>query len=196
MADSDSTSPDKKRQEPPPIEFLKPGEEQPAPPAQPQQPAAWVTRPEDYMRPPYAQAPAPPRPTAAGEGRTSRIGGIVLALAGISSIAYLLGTSLTPMSVAQYQNLTTDSSVYVFNQVCGTIVTWSQAIALLAGVMAFQRMNWRFTVSCAFFVMLSLAGFFLLVALGGVLDGFLALSGFLSLAGFVLVLIGRREFLS
>ncbi len=194
MADSDAVPPDKKRQEPPPIEFLKPGEEQPAP-QQPQQPSAWVTRPEDYMRPTYTQAPAPQRPTPSG-GRMARLAGIALALAGISSIAYLLGTSLTPMSAAQYQNLSNDTSVYAFNQVCGAVVTWAQAIALLTGVMAFQRMNWRFTVSCAFFVMLSLAGIFLLVALGGVVDGFLALSGFLSVLGFVFLFMGRAEFVT
>jgi hypothetical protein len=193
MADSDSRSDDKRRQEPPPIEFLKPGETQ-APP-EPQQPAAWVTRPEDYQRPQYAQPPAPPRATAAGPGNMARLAGGLLILAAVVSAGGLLYNSLSPMSPADYANFTSDSGLYALNQVCSLIVIWAQATMIIGGIMALQRMNWRMTAGLAFFSMLMIAGFALLV-IPAVLDVSLIASALLSLVGFVLTIRSRREFLS
>ena len=191
MADSDSDSPDRKRQEPPPIEFVKPGEEQPSEPQRERPPAAWVTRPEDYQQPRYAQAPAPPRSTSLGTGRTARTAGALLILAAAVSIAYILWVSLTPLSPSEYANLSSDPSLYALGQVCGLIVTWAQAIMVLAGIMAFLRMSWRMAMGCAFFSMLMLGGYAV-----AVLDPILIGASFLGLVGFILTVTSRKEFLS
>jgi hypothetical protein len=180
MADTDSGA-DKKRQEPPPIEFLKPGEAQ-TPPPQPQQPVAWVTRPEDYQRPAYAQGPAPPRQLPQGTGRLARIAGVILLLAGAFGIAAVVFASLTPLPVPDYVNLSKDATTYAVNQVCGIIVIWAQALAVLGGIMALQRMNWKLTLVCAIFAMLTI--------------GFTYEASFLGMVGFILVVMSRKEFLS
>ncbi len=189
MADSDSTSPDKKRQQPPPIEFLKPGEEPAAPPPQERPAAAWVTRPEDYQRPLYPQPPAPPR-TAAGPGNTARLAGILLILGAVVSVTSFLLSSLTPMSPSDYANFTSDQTVYALNQVCALVVIWAQALMAIGGIMAFLRMNWRMTVGVAFLSMLLLGGFAL-----AVLDPLLLGAAFLGVVGFVLTVMAKKEFL-
>ncbi len=193
MADSDSTSPDKKRQQPPPIEFLKPGEEQPAQPSPERPPAAWVTRPEDYQRPQYAQAPPQPRPAPQGAGNTARIAGVVLVLAAVVSGAYFILNSLTPMSVSDYANLTnaTNSSIYALSQVCAVFVLWGQAIMALAGIMAFRGLNWRMTVGAAFVGMILLGGFAL-----AFLDPVLLGTAFVGIVGFILTVVAKKEFVS
>jgi hypothetical protein len=190
MADDDKGGSEKRRQEPPPLEFLKPGEPQTPAPTQ-QTPAAWVTRPEDFQQPAYPQGPAPPRARAASPGRLAQIGGLSLLVAGLISIGYILGTSLTPLTPTQYANVSSDSSLYAFLQICGAFVTWSQVVALLSGVMAFQKMSWRFTSGCAFFAMAGLAGY---AALFGDLYGLP--SALLSMVGFILIIMARREFVS
>ncbi len=194
MADSDAGDAEKKRQEPPPIEFLKPGESQ-TPPPEPQQPVAWVTRPEDYQRPSYAQGPAPPRPMAAEPGNRARIAGILLVLAAVISAASLLYNSLTPLSPTDYANLTSDPGLFALNQICGLIVIWAQAVMAIAGIMALRRMNWRLTVALALFSMLIIGGYAALVV-SAIADLSLVGSAILGLAGFVLVVSSRREFLS
>ncbi len=181
MADSDSSGTDKKRQEPPPIEFLKPGETQ-APPPETQQPVAWVTRPEDYQRPAYPQGPAPPRQQAQGRGRMALFAGIVLILAGVFGVAAVIYQSLTPISVANYTSLIADPATYLLNQICGIIVIFAQAAALLGGIMALQRLNWKLTLVCAILAMLTI--------------GFTFEASFLGMIGFILVVMARREFLS
>lgn len=191
MADSPSTPPDKKRQEPPPLEFLKPGEEQSAPSPEQRPSAAWVTRPEDYQRPQYPQPPAPPRPNAAAGSNRPRVAGILLIVAAAVSVAALLISSFPPPTVAQYQNYTNDTSLYAISQVCNLFVIWAQAIMVLGGIMTFQRMNWRLSVSCAFFSMLLLGGFAL-----AVLDPIMIGASFLGIVGFILTVMSRQEFLS
>lgn len=181
MADSDSNDAGKKRQEPPPLEFLKPGETQ-TPPQEPQQPVAWVTRPEDYQRPSYPQGPAPPRQVPQGSGRLARIAGIVLLLAGAFGVASVVYLSLTPLSVPAYINATSDPTSYAVNQICAIIVIFAQAGAILGGIMALQRMNWKLTVVCAILAMLTL--------------GFTFEASFLGMIGFILVIMSRKEFLS
>jgi hypothetical protein len=191
MADSSDTTPDKKRQQAPPLEFLKPGEEQPAPAPEQRPAAAWVTRPEDYQRPQYPPAPAPPRATAPGSANRPRAAGVLLIVAAATSVAALLISSFPPPTVAQYQNYTNDTSLYALSQVCNLFVIWAQAIMVLGGIMAFQRMNWRMTVSCAFFSMLMLGGFAL-----AVLDPVMIGASFLGIVGFILTVISRQDFLS
>ena len=181
MADTDSGGTDKKRQEPPPLEFLKPGEAQ-TPPPQPQQPVAWVTRPEDFQKPAYPQGPAPPRQGAEGSGRRARLAGIVLLLAGVFGIAGVLSASLTPMPLPDYANISNDTGLYMLNQVCGIVVIWAQAAAILGGVMALQRLNWKLTLVCAILATLTI--------------GFTYEASFLGMVGFILVVMSRKEFLS
>ncbi len=193
MADDGSTPPDKKRQEPPPIEFLKPGEEQPAQPSDQRQPAAWVTRPEDYQRPQYPPPPAPPRTAAGGNPTRPRVAGILLIVAAAGSVASLLIASFPPLTPAQYAsfNYTNDTASYAINQVCNLFVIWAQAIMVLGGIMAYQRMNWRLTVSCGFLSMLLIGGFAL-----AVLDPIMLASSFLGIVGFILTVMAKQDFLS
>lgn len=191
MADDGSTPPEKKRQEPPPIEFLKPGEVQQTPPPQPGPPAAWVTRPEDYQRAPYAPAPAPPRPAAGSGAIRAQIAAVLLISAAALSVASLLLASFPPPSVQQYQAFTNDSSLYAISQVCNLFVIWAQAIMVIGGIMAWQRMNWRMTVACSFFSMFLISGYAL-----AVLDLIMLLAAGVGIAGFVLAVMAREDFVS
>jgi len=64
-------------------------------------------------------------------------------------------------SVAEYTNFTQRNSptTVALLQICGLISIWSQGLAFLGGVMAFQRMNWKLTLVCAIFSLATL-GFF------------------------------------
>lgn len=191
MADDDSASPDKKRPTPPPIEFVKPGEEQPTQPPQERPAAAWVTRPEDFQRPQYTQPSAPTQTRAAGPGNTARLAGIFLILAAAVSAGYFVLSSITPGSVSDYVNATSDPSLYAIAQVCAIFALWGQAIMVIAGVMAFQRVNWRMTVGCAFLSMLLVGGFAL-----AYLDPVMLGTSFIGILGFVLTVTARKEFVS
>jgi hypothetical protein len=179
MADEDSGAPDKRRQQPPPIEFLRPGETQTPPPEQ-QPPVAWVTRPEDYQQPAYPVAPAPPRPGA--PGKYGLFAGILLFLAAGFGIASVVSASITPISYADYANLTNDTLTFMTNQICGIIVIMAQSAALLGGVMAIQRLNWKLTMVCAILATLTV--------------GFYLEASFMGMLAVVLVAIARREFRS
>ena len=179
MGDSDSGVPEKRRPAPPPIEFLKPGETQ-APPSEPQQPpAAWVTRPEDYQQPVYP-TPAPSRP--ASPGWYGLLAGILLFLAAAFGIAAVVVQSITPISFANYTNLTSDTTSFVTNQICGIIIIMAQSAAILGGVMAIQRLNWKLTLVCAILATLTV--------------GFYLEASFMGMLAVVLVAIARREFRS
>jgi hypothetical protein len=191
MADSPPTTPDKKRQAPPPIEFLKPGEEQPAPPPEQRPAAAWVTRPEDYQRPQYPQAPAPPRPPSGPGANRARVAGILLIVASGASVVSLLIAAFPPLTPQQYANYTNDTGLYLLSQVCSLFLVWGQAIMVVGGIMAFQRLNWRMTVGCAFFSMLLLGGYAVLV-----LDPIMLGASFLGIVGFVLTVMSRQDFRS
>ena len=169
MASDSPEEEQKKRQSPPPVEFLKPGEAQaPLPPRD--QPAAWVPRPEDYQPPP---AWTPPAGQGRGASNLPRIAGTLLAVSAILGMAGAIYNAVTLPSVADYANYTQNTSpaLVAASQICGLISIWSQAMALLGGVMAYQRMNWKLTVVCAIFSLATL-GFFLFEAS---LIGFLAL---------------------
>jgi len=179
MADDDSGASDKRRQQPPPIEFLKPGETQ-APPPEQQAPAAWVTRPEDYQQPAYPVAPAPSR--QASPGNYGLYAGILLFLAAGFGIAAVVSASISPISYANYSALTNDTVTYVTNQICGIIIIMAQSAALLGGVMAIQRLNWKLTMVCAILATLTV--------------GFFLEASFMGMVAVVLVAIARREFRS
>lgn len=181
MADNSPDAPEKKRQEPPPIEFVKSGEPQ-APSSSPQQPVAWVTRPEDYQVPAYPQGPAPPRQVGMPGGRLPIYAGILLIAAGALGMAAFVYASMTPLSVPDYANFSKDTGAYFINQVCGLIVIWAQAAAILGGIMALQRMNWRLTLVCAILATLTI--------------GFTFEASILGMIGFVLVIVGRKQFAS
>ncbi len=191
MADSDSTTPDKKRQQPPPIEFLKPGESQ-APQQQPERPAAaWVTRPEDYQRPQYQQPATPPQAQPTGPGNRARAAGVLLILAAAISAGGFVLSIVVPPSVSDFINATNNTSLYALSEVCSVLVVWGQAIMALAGIMAYQRINWRMAMSCAFFAMLMIGGFAL-----AYLDPVSIGAAFIGVLGFVLTVTSRPEFRS
>lgn len=182
MADEDSEKRDKPREFPPPVEFLKPGEAQaPLPPRD--QSAAWVPRPEDYQRPttPWTPPAGPARPS-----NLPTAAAILLILAGVLGIAATLVAALNLPSVSDYANYTNASrnppELVAFFQVCGVLSIWSQALAVLGGVMAYQRMNWRITLVCAAFSVLTL--------------GFAFEASVLGSLGLVFVLLSRKAFRS
>ncbi len=178
---ADEPEPAKKREEPPPLEFMKPGEPQTSPPPADQPPAAWVPGAEEYQRrATWQRAPTP----ATTPGRFSRLAGIVLILAGVLGIAASIYQYVNLPSVAEYANFTLNNSAetVAFSQVCALLSIWSQLAALLGGVMALQRLNWRLTLVCAVLAPLSL--------------GFTLEASFLGALGLILVLRARNEFVS
>ncbi len=178
MATDEPEAQKKPRSEPPPLEFVKPGEPQAPLPPRDQPPAAWVPQPEEFRRPqaPWQRAPA------RGPARFSRIAGIVLIFAGLLGAASFVVQVFTPLSVPDYVNLTSNAGTYTLGQICGLISIWSQAAALLGGVMALQRINWRLTLVCAAFAPLTI--------------GFILEASFLGVLGLVLIIIARNEFAS
>lgn len=161
---------EKRRPTTPPVEFLKPGEAQAPLPPRDQSPAAWVPRPEEYQGPP---AWAPPPPVGRGASNLPKLAGVLLLVsAGIGMAGSLYGALSLP-TVPEYENITqnTTPAVLAASQICGLISIWSQAVALLGGIMALQRMNWKLTMVCAIFSLGTL-GIFLFEAS---LIGFLAL---------------------
>src|SRR5438034_10846069 len=91
----------KKRPSPPPVEFVKPGEA-PAPlPPRDQSPAAWVTRPEDYLR------QAAPAPQLRAPGQMHLVAGILLDLSVLVALGWTIALSILFVTPAQYANRTT-----------------------------------------------------------------------------------------
>src|SRR3989449_9147370 len=74
----------RRRDSPPPVEFVRPAETQGPPPPRDQPPAAWVPRPEDYQVPPSWAGPAP-RPV--GPSNLPKIAAVFLLLSGILGMA-------------------------------------------------------------------------------------------------------------
>src|SRR6266545_4588921 len=151
---SEPTDKERRRQDsPPPVEFVRPDEEQaPLPPRD--QPAAWVPRPEDYRPPDQWAPPAHPPP---GRSNLPKVAGVLLVLAGVVGMAGAIYSVLssTVADYAAYVNRTPPELVAVL-AICSLISVWSQALAILGGVMAFQRMNWRLTLVCAIFSLFTL----------------------------------------
>src|SRR5207244_12415637 len=91
---SDSPEDEPKRREtPPPLEFVRPTEAQEAPPPRDQTPAAWVPRPEEFGQ--RAREPIPQAwPQAARPSPRALLGGVLLILSGLigAASAYVLFT--------------------------------------------------------------------------------------------------------
>lgn len=170
MGEDSNGEGEKRRPTLPPVEFLKPGEAQAPLPPRDQPPAAWVPRPEDYQGPP---AWAPPPTAGLGRSNLPKLAGILLLVSAAIGMAGALYGALSLPTVPEYENITqnTTPAVLAATQICGLISIWSQAMALLGGIMALQRMNWKLTIVCAIFSLGTL-GIFLFEAS---LIGFLAL---------------------
>jgi len=180
MASDPSEDEKRRRDGPPPVEFVRPSETQgPAPPRD-QPPAAWVPRPEDYQVPPSWAGPAA-RPV--GPSNLPKIAAVFLLLSGILGMAGAIANAVSLPSVQDYANFTTNTSpeTLAFLQICGLVSIWSQALAILGGVMAWQRMNWKLTLVCAIFALFTL-GYFLLDA---------SVAG---LVGLIVTIMARRHF--
>lgn len=182
MADTAPEEERKRKAEPPPLEFVKPGEE-PAPlPPRDQPPAAWVPRPEDFERRPQTWAPTPSQPAARRGGR-AMVAGLCLILAGLIGMGetYLLLAQLpTPEDIANVANYT--AADYATSAVLFLLLTFAQSAAVLGGIVAFQGKNWKFAVACG---VLSLLSF-----------GYLFVGSLLGLVGLLLILGARHEFTS
>ncbi len=189
MADDDTQRP--RQPAPPPIEFVRPGEEQPTgQPSSGQPPAAWVPRPEDYLqatRPPQAA-----RPQGAA-GPLHLYAGIALLIAGIIGMGdtiYYAVQFLSPAAYQSiYQNITLE--IYVTSQICGLVAIWGQVAAFLGGIMAIQRMNWKLAAACAIFSLVSIGGAAVLFGEPG-----LGVAGAVAFFGLILAFRSRHEFLS
>ena len=181
MAGDPSEEEAKRRQNPPPVEFVRPSEVQgPAPPRD-QSPAAWVPRPEEFGQPP--QQPSPQAwPQAAPKTGRAIIGGVLLIISGVLGMAstYIIFTQpLTPSDITVIQNMTAGD--LATNALVVFAVVYAQAFAILGGIMAIQRKNWKLAVVCG---VASLLNF-----------GFFLIGTFLGLAGLIAIITARRDFL-
>lgn len=89
--------------------------------------------------------------------------------------AALYNVLLLP-SPEEYANFTQNNSPVELAvlQICGLISIWGQAMALLGGIMAFQRMNWKLTAVCAV-ASLATLGFYFEASLVGVVALFVTM---------------------
>lgn len=181
MADDSSEDQQKRRQEPPPVEFVRPSEAQgPAPPRD-QPPVAWVPRPEEFGQP--AQQPFPQAwPQVAPKSARPLIGGVLLLISGLLGLAstYIIFTQpLTPTDIAALQNMT--AGALAANALLVFALVYAQAFAILGGIMAIQRKNWKLAVVCG---VASLLNF-----------GFFLIGTFVGLAGLIAIITARRDFI-
>ncbi len=90
---------------------------------------------------------------------------------------------MTPLSEEDFEALTNISAAEQAAVTGFALVSiYSQAVAVLGGIMAIQRKNWKLAVVCGVFSLLTF--------------GFFLLSSLLGLAGLLLVLGSRHEFTS
>jgi len=140
-----------------------------------------VPRPEEFGQPP--QQPFPQAwPQVAPRTTRPIIGGALLIISGLLGMVstYLIFTQpLTAADVAAIQNMTagdlTANALLVF------AVVYAQAFAILGGIMAIQRKNWKLAVVCG---VASLLNF-----------GFFLIGTFLGLAGLIAIITSRRDFI-
>src|SRR5437667_10870967 len=88
----------KKRPSPPPVEFVKPGEAPAHLPPRDQPPAAWVTRPEDYLR----QVAPPPQLRAPGQ--IHREAGTLLVLSALVAAGWPIASIIRFLAAAHHGN--------------------------------------------------------------------------------------------
>ncbi len=181
MAGDSSDEEAKRRRDPPPVEFVRPTEAQgPAPPPD-QPPVAWVPRPEEFGQPPQQPSPSAWPQVAPKTGRPI-IGGVLLIISGLLGMAstYLIFTQpLTSSDVASIQKMTAGD--LAANALLVFAVVYAQAFAILGGIMAIQRKNWKLAVICG---VASLLNF-----------GFFLIGTFLGLAGLIAIITARRDFI-
>ena len=89
----------------------------------------------------------------------------------IAPVVLALAVAATALGAPTVGPLTGARAYLAAAQLCGLLSIWAQGMALLGGIMAFQRMNWKLTVVCAIFSLATLGFFFV----EGSLVGFLAL---------------------
>jgi hypothetical protein len=172
--------PRRRRDEPPPLEFFKPGETPPPTTPAPAQPAAWVPRPEEFERPSAEWTATAPRPRT----RLPQIAGILLVAAGALGIASNVAYLFNPLPDSVLENLTANMTAaeLQFWQLCGLASIYAQGIAILGGVLAFRKASWRLVIACGTLSVLCL--------------GFVGEASALGLMGLLVVLASRREFAS
>lgn len=179
MADSGPDEQNRKRTEPPPIEFVRPGDQSTTPP--PQQPVAWVPRPEDFQRPTYA--PPPTQAARGAPGRLATLAGVLLLASGVLGLFLTFSILMTVPTLQDYYNITNASSSDLAQSAIEYILMfYGQALAFVGGAMALQRKNWRLALACAAFSVLGFGVLFLGSAASGL--------------AVVFLYMGRREFTS
>ena len=125
---------------------------------------------------------AGPAARPVGPSNLPKIAAVFLLLSGILGMAGAIINAVSLPSVSDYANFTNSSpEVLAVSQICGLISIWSQALAILGGVMAWQRMNWKLTLVCAIFALFTL-GYFLVDA------------SLVGLVGLILTVLARRYF--
>jgi hypothetical protein len=187
--ESDEEERDKRRPQPPPVEFVKSGEPPSPLPPRDSPPAAWVPRPEDYIRP----APTAPARMPGAPGRFHKAAGSLLIVSGLIAIGWTVYLSIRFLSPAEYANATKNlsASEWAIGQICGLIGIWGQSIALLAGAMALLRLHYRFAVGTAVVSSLAISSSAVLF-----LDPFFGGAAAMGLIGLVLLRLARPEFAS
>jgi hypothetical protein len=99
---------------------------------------------------------------------------LVSAILGMAGSIYL---AVHLPSVAQYANITRNNSpvMLAVGQICGLVSIWAQAMALLGGIMALQRMNWKLTFVCALASVATLGFFYVEASIVGVIALFVTI---------------------
>jgi len=168
MADGSGEEDEKRRPNPPPVEFLKPDEAPPPLPPRDQPPAAWVPRPEDFRAPASWTSQQPGG--APGASNLPRIAGVLLLVSAVLGMAGAVYNAVNLPSPSDYANFTQNNtpSIVAILQICGLVSIWAQAMAMLGGIMAFQRMNWKLTLVCAIFSLATLGIVYFEASLVGV----------------------------
>src|SRR5437899_12781958 len=93
MASDPSEDEKRRRDSPPPVEFVRPSETQGPPPPRDQPPAAWVPRPEDYQVPPSWAGPAP-RPV--GPSNLTKLAPVFLLFSGVPGMTRAVANTAPP----------------------------------------------------------------------------------------------------
>src|SRR2546422_7075441 len=106
MASDPSEDEKRRRDSPPPVEFVRPSETQGPPPPRDQPPAAWVPRPEDYQVPPSWAGPAP-RPV--GPSNLPKIAAVFLLLSGILGMAGAIANAVVRPPPSAYSDVTNNT---------------------------------------------------------------------------------------
>jgi hypothetical protein len=99
--------------------------------------------------------------------------------------------SIRLLTPSDYANATAGVTpeTWAIGQICGLIGIWGQSVAVLAGIMSFRRMSWRFVFACSLIAVLSIGATAL-----AFFDPFFAGAAGLGLVAVILLSLGRREF--